>query len=167
MSSDYLIKSSGSVLFLPALVIPWLSVKGTGARAVSVAPKPYYLWIGARKKLFLGFATLGLFFFSFLVSVYYGNSIGTILGYCADYAVPLAATSLVAGLLYADCFSKTLCRGICEDFCGMKEAGNPRQKRNRNQARRTGWWARPDLNWSYVHPKHEGYQATPRARRIR
>ena len=25
-------------------------------------------------------------------------------------------------------------------------------------------WARPDLNWSYVHPKHEGYQATPRAR---
>lgn len=28
-------------------------------------------------------------------------------------------------------------------------------------------WARPDLNWSYVHPKHEGYQATPRARVIR
>ncbi len=25
-------------------------------------------------------------------------------------------------------------------------------------------WARPDLNWSYLHPKQEGYQATPRAR---
>ena len=25
------------------------------------------------------------------------------------------------------------------------------------------WWARPDLNWSYLHPKQEGYQATPRA----
>ncbi len=24
-------------------------------------------------------------------------------------------------------------------------------------------WARPDLNWSIMHPKHGGYQATPRA----
>jgi len=24
-------------------------------------------------------------------------------------------------------------------------------------------WARPDLNWSVMHPKHGGYQATPRA----
>ena len=25
------------------------------------------------------------------------------------------------------------------------------------------WWARPDLNWSFMHPKHGGYQATLRA----
>ena len=103
-------------IFLPAMVVPWLSVKETGARVVSGAPRPYYLWLGARQKLFTGFAALGLFFFSFLVSVYYGNTVETILGYYSDCLVPLAAVSLVSGLSYANCYSKSLRDGICEEF---------------------------------------------------
>jgi len=107
-------------LFLPAMVIPWLCIKSTGARVISRAPRPYYLWIGARKQLFTCFATLGLFFFSFLISIYYGNTIEAIAEYYIEYLVPLAAISLATGMFYSNCFSRSLRDNICHDFYTRK-----------------------------------------------
>jgi len=107
-------------IFLPALVIPWLCIKSTGARVISGAPRPYYLWKGARKQLFTGFATLGLFFFSFLLSIYYGNTVEAIAEYYVEYLIPLAAISLVSGLFYANCFSRSLRDNIVYDFYAKK-----------------------------------------------
>ncbi len=109
-------------LFLPAMVIPWLAVRSAGAKVISSAPRPFYLWVGARKRLFTGFAALGLFFFSFLVSIYYGNSVETIAGYYLIYLVPLAAVSLISGVFYANCFSADLRDAICRRF-EEKKAG--------------------------------------------
>ncbi len=115
--SDVIVRAMITLtLFLPAMVIPWLCIKSTGAKAITVAPRPYYLWKGARKKLFLGFATLSLFFFSFLISVYYGNAVGTIISYYLEYLVPATAICLVSALVYANYFSKALRDGICNDF---------------------------------------------------
>ncbi len=116
-------------LFLPAMVIPWLSVKSVGARVISGAPRPYYLWIGARRRLFTGFATLGLFFFSLLIAVYYGNDVETILRYYVRYLVPLAAISLVTGMFYANCFSRNLRDAICQEYCLMKSGRKSRGPR--------------------------------------
>jgi len=107
-------------IFLPAMVIPWLCIKSSGARVISGAPRPYYLWKGARQQLFMGFATLGLFFFSFLLSIYYGNTVMAIAEYYVEYLIPLAAISIVSGLFYANCFSRSLRDNICYDFYARK-----------------------------------------------
>jgi hypothetical protein len=121
VSKDIIIRAMITLtLFLPALVTPWLCIKSVGAKAITVAPRPYYLWKGARKKLFLGFVTLGLFFFSFLISVYYGNTVWTIVSYYLEYLIPAAAITFVTSLVYANYFSKTLRDGVCEDFLYKK-----------------------------------------------
>ena len=121
VSKDIIIRAMITLtLVLPALVTPWLCIKSVGAKAISVAPRPYYLWKGARKKLFLGFVTLGLFFFSFLISVYYGNTVWTIVSYYLEYLIPAAAITFVTSLVYANYFSKTLRDGVCEDFLYKK-----------------------------------------------
>ncbi len=107
-------------IFLPAMVIPWLCIKSTGARVISGAPRPYYLWKGARHRLFTGFAALGLFFFSFLLSIYYGNTVEEIIGYYVEYLVPLSVISIVTGMFYANCFSRGLRDNIVYDFYERK-----------------------------------------------
>ncbi len=103
-------------VFLPSLVIPWQSVRSTGAKVLSSAPRPYYLWTGAKTRLFTGSATLGVFFLLFIISVYLGNDVGNILGYYVQYIIPLAAISVLAGLLYANCIAKNLRDSICLRF---------------------------------------------------
>ena len=113
-------------LFLPAMVVPWLCIKSIGARVVSGAPRPYYLWVGARQQLFTGFATLSLFFFSFLISVYYGNEVQTIARYYIEYLIPLGAISLVMGMFYSNCFSRSLRDAICREFASLRGGGRSR-----------------------------------------
>ncbi len=109
-------------IFLPSLIIPWQSVRSTGAKAISSAPRPYYLWTGARRRLFTGSAMLGVFFLLFIISVYFGNDIGNIIGYYVQYIVPLASISILAGLLYANCISRNLRDSICFRFESKKSA---------------------------------------------
>ncbi|MBR6204987.1 MAG: hypothetical protein IKQ60_08125 [Candidatus Methanomethylophilaceae archaeon] len=108
-------------VFLPALVIPWQAVKSTGARVLSSAPRPYYLWTGAKKRLFTWYAMLGVFFLTFVISVYYGKSIETILGYYMQYLVPLGAIAVVSGLLYANCFARNLRDIVCYRFYSKRQ----------------------------------------------
>ncbi|MBE6520717.1 MAG: hypothetical protein E7Z68_06345 [Thermoplasmata archaeon] len=108
-------------VFLPALVIPWQAMKSTGARVISSAPRAYYLWTGAKKRLFTGYAMLGVFFLTFVISVYYGNTIETILGYYMQFMMPLATVSVVSGLLYANSFARNLRDSICHRFYVKRE----------------------------------------------
>ncbi len=108
-------------VFLPALVIPWQAIKSTGARVITSAPRPFYLWTGAKKRLMTGYAMLGVFFLTFVISVYYGNSVGTILGYYVQYLVPLASISIASGLLYANCFAGNLRDSVCSRFDSKRE----------------------------------------------
>ena len=125
-------------LFLPAMVVPWLCIKSVGARVVSGAPRPYYLWMGARQQLFTGFATLSLFFFSFLISIYYGNEVQTIARYYVEYLIPLGAISLVMGLYYSNCFSRSLRDAICQEFESLGGGGGSRGLRPSRRRREHG-----------------------------
>ncbi|MBO4568373.1 MAG: hypothetical protein J5674_00060 [Candidatus Methanomethylophilaceae archaeon] len=108
-------------LFLPAMVVPWQAVKDVGAKVISSAPRPYYLWTGAKRRLFTGFMALGLFFFSFVIAVYYGNSVETMLSYYVQYLVPLATVSMIYGFIYANCFAAGLSDNIREEFTVRRE----------------------------------------------
>ncbi len=108
-------------VFLPALVIPWQIVRSTGSRVISSAPRPYYLWTGAKKRLFTGYSMMGVLFLLFIISVYYGNSIEAIIGYYVQYLVPLGAISIVAGLLYANCFARNLRDSVCYRFVQKRD----------------------------------------------
>ncbi len=108
-------------LFLPAMVVPWQAVKNVGAKVISAAPRPYYLWTGAKRRLFTGFMALGLFFFSFMIAVYYGNSVETMLSYYVQYLVPLITISMIYGFMYANCFARGLSDNIREEFQAQRE----------------------------------------------
>lgn len=103
-------------MFTPALVLPWQIVRSVGAKVRSSAPRDYYLWTGARKRLFSTFATLGVFMLLFVLSVYLGNSIGTIVKSYVSFLIPLLVTSLIYGAIYANSFDRVTCRTICTNF---------------------------------------------------
>lgn len=107
-------------MFTPALVLPWQIVRNVGAKVRSSAPRDYYLWTGARKRLFSVFATLGVFMLLFVLSVYLGSSIGTIVRSYVSFLIPLLVTSLMYGAMYANNFDRGTCRTICSRF----EKGN-------------------------------------------
>lgn len=114
-------------MFTPALVIPWQVVRSVGAKVKSDAPRDYYLWTGARKRLFSAFAALGVFMMMFILSVYLGNSVSGIIMTYISFLVPLLATSIVYGALYANNFDSSVCESICENFEEGKEGrGSPR-----------------------------------------
>ncbi len=110
-------------MFLPALVLPWQIVRSVGAKVRSNAPRDYYLWTGARKRLFSTFATLGVFMMMFVLSVYLGNSITGIAMSYISFLVPLFATSVMYGAFYANNFDTSVVETICQKFDEGKEAG--------------------------------------------
>ncbi|MBR6871844.1 MAG: hypothetical protein IKM91_09595, partial [Candidatus Methanomethylophilaceae archaeon] len=62
-----------------------------------------------------------VFFLTFVISVYYGNTIETILGYYMQFLVPLATVSVVSGLLYANSFARNLRDSIFHRFYVKRE----------------------------------------------
>lgn len=103
-------------MFTPALILPWQIVRCVNARVRSDAPREYYLWEGAKHRLFTTFATLGAFMMMFLISVYMGNDVERILFNYLSFLIPLLATSLMYGLLYVNNFENTDRRVICEGY---------------------------------------------------
>ena len=103
-------------MFTPALILPWQIVRCVGARVTSDAPRDYYLWEGAKHRLFTTFATLGAFMMMFLLSVYLGNDVERIIVNYLSFLIPLLVTSVMYGFLYANNFENTDRRMICEGF---------------------------------------------------
>ena len=103
-------------MFMPALVLPWQIVRSVGAKVRSDAPRDYYLWTGARKRLFSTFAALGVFMMMFVLSVYLGNSALDIAKTYVSFLVPLLAVSVMYGALYVNNFDSPVCGTICQKF---------------------------------------------------
>lgn len=110
-------------MFIPALVLPWQIVRSVGAKVHSDAPRDYYLWTGARKRLFSTFAALGVFMMMFVLSVYLGNSALDMAKSYVSFLIPLLAVSVVYGAIYVNNFDNAVCGSICEKFDEGREAG--------------------------------------------
>ena len=109
-------------MFTPALILPWMIVRSVGAKARSDAPRDYYLWNGARSRLFSTFVALGVFMMMFVLSVYLGNSVTEIIRSYVSFLVPLLATSIVYAAIYVNNFDTNVCESICEKFEEGKES---------------------------------------------
>ncbi|MDO5861608.1 MAG: hypothetical protein Q4Q58_02250 [Thermoplasmata archaeon] len=91
-------------MFTPALILPWQIFRSIGAKVKSEAHRDYYLWQGAKSRLFTTFAALGAFMMMFLLSVYLGNDVGAIINNYLSFLVPLLVTSVMYGTLYVSFF---------------------------------------------------------------
>ena len=112
-------------MFTPALVLPWIIVKSVGAKIRSSAPRDYYLWIGARSRLFTTFMALGVFMMMFVLSVYLGTNAADIVMNYVSFLVPLFATSAVYAALDVNNFETSVCEQICEEFEKGKRRDSP------------------------------------------
>lgn len=107
-------------MFTPALILPWQIFRSIGARARSEAHREYYLWIGAKNRLFTIFTALGVFMMMFLLSVYLGNNAADIIMNYIVFLVPLLLTSVMYGTLYSNNFEKYDKERIVESFNEMR-----------------------------------------------
>ena len=107
-------------MFVPVLIIPWLSVKQLNARTVSDAPRDYMLWQGAKTRLFYTFAGLSVFMMMFIISLYFGFTLTGILDNYLDFLVPLILTSAMYSFVYANNFSKVLLEYVCDEYNSWK-----------------------------------------------
>lgn len=103
-------------MFTPALVIPWIVVRGVGAKVVSAAPRDYYLWTGARNRLFSTFAALGVFMLMLVLSLYLGRDLVQIVMSYVSFLIPLFVTSVIYGTVYGNNFYAGTCGTIIERF---------------------------------------------------
>ncbi len=95
-------------IFVPALIFPWMVVKDIKAQAITDAPRPYYLWNGAKRRLFSSFLTLGAFMMLLLLSLYYGYSIIDIVVRYLYLLVPLGSVAFTYSVLYTNNFRNTM-----------------------------------------------------------
>ena len=93
-------------MFTPSLILPWQIFRSIGAKVKSEAHRDYYLWIGAKNRLFTTFTALGVFMMMFLLSVYLGNDASKIVMNYLMFLVPLLITSMMYGFLYCNNFEK-------------------------------------------------------------
>jgi len=95
-------------MFVPAMIIPWQIVRDLNALVISDAPRPYYLWNGAKDFLFGSFVTLGAFSMMFFLALYYGHSVGSMLVNYAYLIAPLIAISMMHAVMYANNFNNVM-----------------------------------------------------------
>lgn len=103
-------------MFTPALLLPWQIVRGVGAKVRSDAPRDYYLWKGAKSRLFSTFATLGAFMMMLILTLYLGNNILDIARVYLSFLVPLLVISVTYGVLYTNSFLASVRDSICESY---------------------------------------------------
>lgn len=108
-------------MFTPALILPWQIFRSIGAKAKSEAHRDYYLWKGAKNRLFTTFTALGVFMMMFLLSVYLGNDAFSIILNYVLFLVPLLLTSIMYGVLYTNNFEREDRAIIC-GRCKRKQA---------------------------------------------
>lgn len=109
-------------MFTPALLLPWQIVRGVGAKVRSDAPRDYYLWKGAKTRLFSAFATLGAFMMMLILTLYLGNNILDIVRVYLSFLVPLLVISVTYGALYTNTFHASVRDSICESFNEKKDS---------------------------------------------
>ncbi|MBQ8644131.1 MAG: hypothetical protein IJ469_05670 [Candidatus Methanomethylophilaceae archaeon] len=95
-------------MFVPVLVVPWQLVEDLGAKVRSDAPRDYYLYVGAKKRLFSTFAALGVFMMMFVLSLYFGNDVLDILKNYLYYLIPLVFTSAMYAFIYSNNFHEAM-----------------------------------------------------------
>ena len=91
-------------MFVPAIIIPWQLVRDMRVHVKSDAPRDYYLWVGAKRRLFSAFLTLTAFGMLFLLSIYYGNDPLEIISIYIIMLIPLACISIFYSLVYTNNF---------------------------------------------------------------
>ncbi len=109
-------------MFTPALLLPWQIVRGVGAKVRSDAPRDYYLWKGAKTRLFSAFATLGVFMMLLILTLYLGNDIFDIVRVYLSFLVPLLVISFTYGALYTNSFHASVRDSICESYNEKKDS---------------------------------------------
>ena len=95
-------------MFVPAMIIPWQIVRDLNAHVISDAPRPYFLWNGAKNRLFGSFITLGAFSMMFFLALYYGYSVESMLINYVYLIVPLIAISMMHAVMYANNFNNVM-----------------------------------------------------------
>lgn len=108
-------------MFVPILVVIWLSVRTVGAKAISDAPRPFYLWTGAKRKLVYSFFALGAFAVMLWLSLYYGHSLLTIIENYVSFVVPLVMLSLMFSFAFVNNYSDPLKVSVLRRFIEGKE----------------------------------------------
>ena len=117
-------------MFAPALIIPWQIIGDLKVRVITDAPRDYYLWTGARRRLFDTFLTVGAFSMMFFLAMYYGYSIMDMLVNYLYFLVPLICVSAVYALIYTNSFNSAMKVAILLRFKAgkVKSAGKERAK---------------------------------------
>ena len=108
-------------MFVPILVVIWLSVRTVGAKAVSDAPRPFYLWTGAKRKLVYSFFALGAFAVMLWLSLYYGHSLLTIIETYVSFVIPLVMLSIMFSFAFVNNYSDPLKVSVLRRFIEGKE----------------------------------------------
>lgn len=103
-------------MFTPALILPWQIFRSIGAKAKTEAHRDYYLWLGAKNRLFTTFTAMGVFMMMFLLSVYLGNDALSIIKNYIMFLVPLLLTSVMYGGLYCNNFERIDRESISDEF---------------------------------------------------
>jgi hypothetical protein len=111
-------------MFVPILVVIWLSVRTVGAKAVSDAPRPFYLWTGAKRKLMYSFFALGAFAVMLWLSLYYGHSLLTIIETYVSFIIPLVMLSIMFSFAFVNNYSDPLKVSVHRRFTEGKEKLN-------------------------------------------
>ena len=109
-------------MFMPVLVISWISMRTVGAKVLSDAPRPFELWTGAKNKLLGSFIALGAFAVMLWLSLYYGHSILDIISLYASFSIPLIFISLMYSFMFVNNFGESLKVSVLRRFIeGKKE----------------------------------------------
>jgi ABC-type multidrug transport system fused ATPase/permease subunit len=108
-------------MFMPILVIIWVSVQVVGAKVVSDAPRPYYLWKGAKNKLWGSFIALGAFAVMIWLSLYYGHSILDIIYSYLMFLIPLILITAIYSFMFVNNFMDPLKVSVLKRFLEGKE----------------------------------------------
>lgn len=112
-------------LFLTVLVLPWSIIKSVGAHVNSAAPRPYYLWIGLRDRLYQGFFAVVFIMMMLTLSAYLGMDFSRILVTYISYVVIMGLISLITSYIYVNYYYTGFKNGIIKNFYQKKYSEPP------------------------------------------
>lgn len=106
--------------FIPCLIIPWQFFKTIGAKVCSDGNRDYFIWNGAKSRLFSSFLALSSFSMMFLLSLYFGNDVLSILSNYLLYLVPLFLVSIMYALMFSNNYNSHLVSSVYVGFYERK-----------------------------------------------
>ncbi|MDR0523661.1 MAG: hypothetical protein LBG62_04505 [Candidatus Methanoplasma sp.] len=109
-------------LFMSPLVLPWSIVRSLGAKALSSAPRPFYLWKGMRERIYQGFFAVSVFMMLLTISAYMGSDLLRITTTYVGYMAFMAMISVTTSFVYVNVFYRGFKRGIVRSFDRARES---------------------------------------------